>query len=305
MKRNRGDTTHISPKRRRAILLGLFWITSYFFLTTIFRAPQTNPSSSRPISIRSLPENEFGSFSFSRFDPGRNGPPIDEISFDHLRSSCSRIGFFRTAACRETTLTNLKLSFYSDPPFEESSPKRQDNRPNFTRKLTDPQNSNPPSGKSFPKQQDNKLDSQKLTDPQIRLRLLALLSAKAQSRTEVAFPQCSNTVKVIANGFEATLFNETDRLNLKSRRAVLTPQQTDALILTGHVTIQSGPRTLEASRVLWDLTNQEFIVDGAALLQDDQSRMNITNVRLDSRLNIQSQQTPSDNRGTNPCLVKI
>lgn len=280
MTKDGGNRVRLCRWSMRVLFLGLCWTGSGFLLAALFSRPLPQAPYDPPPRRIQTEQNEFGAFSIIEIDPANGARPVRGFRFDRLESSCGRVGLFQTAACRALTLTNLQVNLFSYP--DETG-------------HTDPA--------SAVMRFENQLGS---AGPwPLLYEQLVALSTQRYSEATVEFPEWGHTVQLTADGFEMNWYDGgSSALSVQSRRAVLSPEQTESLQLRGRVIIRSGPRTLEAGRVLWDPRRMEFAVLGGCVLRDSEGQHLHRDIRVDSRLNTQTKQLSSEPKGAFEWLAK-
>lgn len=232
-------------------------------------------------------KNHLGATSLIRRDPSLNGRVVSVVSFRSLTTESGDLGIFKTALQRTVVLKGLTVVLKGlkvDVPMLESTNSQSHEKPVsiFGHNST----------------QDY------LGELADKLRSIIKSKGDYNFRLNVDF---SNISKILIVGFQSNHFvDQVLKLSIQSKIAE-TSHEESGLVLRGHVLIKTNSgRVLECNRIVWDVKEEIFKVNGVYALSRNGIIETGKDVCLDMNLDetAVSQSTPNYRKEQQKCLAK-
>ena len=261
---------------RRIISLGICWLLSFYLLLALTASQNFTPYETGyvPPSIHSPDKNEVRDVYLVRYNPKNKFQPEYSIQIDALKIRNGKIGLFHSALCKQVNLQDLKLNLYSHT-----------------------QNSR--KAKNAPTDFSSSMENMIYSLPS-NLRK-AIYSDKSPSPADDFLENIGANITDFRLNW---LHDNESQLQLQSKQAFLTAQNTGELMLRGAVTIRTPQRTLRSNHIVWDIRQQLFTVRGNCCLTQHNKKTFGRDICFDSRLNIQKKTIEHKQDGEALCIAK-
>ena len=255
------------------IALGAIWILCLWLLISVSNThdhPSFSSTSAGHVKFNCR-KNYLGATNLIRRDPSQNGTMTSVVAFHSLTTENGRLGIFKTALQRTALVKDLKVDIRGDGSIR---------------------------GVEYNPAQDF------LGELANKLRSGAKSKGDYEFHLNVDF---ANISKLLVIGFQVNRFvDEALKLSIQSKIAE-TSHEESGLVLRGHVLIKTNSgKVLECNRVVWDVKEDIFKVNGVYALNKNGIIETGEDVCLDMNLNeiVFSQSTPNHRKEQQKCFAK-
>jgi len=296
------------------VALGAGWILCFWLLISVSNTHNLfmfSSSSDGHVKF-SCRKNHLGATSLIRRDPSLNSRVVSVVSFRSLTTENGELGIFKTALQRTVLLKGLKVDVprYSQTHLQVHP--SEDNLEAVLKPVTVTSNddsivverTNSHSCKETVSIFGQNSTQDCLGELVEKLRSIIKSKRDYNFRLNVDF---SNISKVLIAGFQFNHFvDEALKLSIQSKIAE-TSHEESGLILRGHVLVKTNSgRVLECNRIVWDVKEEIFKVNGVYALNQNGTIETGRDVCLDMNLNEidSSQSTPDHRKEQQKCFAK-
>jgi len=224
-------------------------------------------------------KNQIGAFNYRRWDLKDNYRPICSVRFEDLCPENNNLGLFKTALHKVVKIQDLELRFYRYSSHKITAATTPDILPVTDDMTTD-------------------------TTALIKEIMRRLTTPADGWRINI---DLGNVSEARINNFDYRVFLDDDLFfAIQSKRAVVSYEYSDDIVLHGHVkiTIADGS-TLESNYIKWDVKKQHFSVNGVYVLNRGGVITTGKGICVDAQLKSVEGKYAKSERKEQICVTKL
>ncbi len=297
-KLNRRAFVPLSIKQKVSLVLA-FWLVSLglLYILSSNQHPHVIIDTAAALQSVSVKKNHLGRCWFGLSDPS-DKHLLGTVSFESLETHGAKTGPFKTAALRAMEIQHLSIDLNDGPsilittsaieyPFQSSSEPTD----NSTAIPLQAKDSNDASGLNAVKKAMEKFLAQNIKSN----------SSNNNDLMRMTLPDFSHLVHIRASDFQCRfLEGQNIVLHIQSKKASVQADNTDGLLLRGHVIIRTPAATLESNNILWDIQNKTFQTKGFYSIRTGNELEKGMNGLFGPQLNKITQQRTFAHKGEKP-----